>query len=124
MKKEKGRLGVYLALHGLLVLFSFVAVLNKVAGREPFLSFRFLLFYGTSVFILGVYALLWQQIMKRLPLTMAYANKAVTVVWGLLWGWLFFEEKPTVTKIIGAVVIIAGVVLYAFSSDEGGERDA
>ena len=45
------------------------------------------------VAILGIYAIGWQQVIKRMPLTTAYANKAVTLVWGLVWGLLLFHEQ-------------------------------
>ena len=50
---------------------------------------------------------------------MAYANRAITIVWGIIWGLLFFNEKLNVGKIIGAVIVIAGVLLYVTESDEG-----
>ena len=73
--------------------------------------------------ILGVYALAWQQVIKRMPLTTAYANKAVTVVWGMVWGMILFGESITPQKVLGAAVIVAGVVLYAFS-EPAKEADA
>lgn len=63
--------------------------------------------------MLGFYAIGWQQIIKRLPLTTAFANKAVTVVWGIIWGAVFFQEKVTIGKVIGAILVILGVVVYA-----------
>lgn len=65
--------------------------------------------------LLGIYALGWQQIIKRLPLTFAYANRAVTVVWGIVWGALFFNEPVTPLKMLGAGIVLVGVVLYATS---------
>ena len=56
-----------------------------------------------------------------MPLTLAYANKAVTVIWGMVWGVLFFGESITVTKAIGAVVVIFGVVLYSFEDNKKSE---
>ena len=50
---------------------------------------------------------------------MAYANRAVTIVWGIIWGLLFFNEKLSLGKVIGAVIVIAGVLLYVTESDEG-----
>ena len=70
--------------------------------------------------MLGIYAIVWQQIIKKLPLTVAYANKAITVVWGILWGILFFDESISFFKILGAMIIIAGIVLYVTS--DGGEK--
>ena len=49
---------------------------------------------------------------------MAYANRAVTIVWGIIWGLLFFNEKLNLGKVIGAVIVIAGVLLYVTESEE------
>lgn len=111
MKKKK----YFIYLHILLVLYSLSAVFSKLASVEPFLSFKFCLFYGLVLFLLALYALCWQQIIKYLPLTTAYANKAVTVVWGILWGLLIFVEKLTPGKVLGAVFVICGIVLFALS---------
>ena len=63
--------------------------------------------------MLGLYAVGWQQILKRMPLFMAYSGKAVVVLWGILWGALLFHETISVRKIIGAVIIMSGIVLYS-----------
>ena len=68
--------------------------------------------------IMVIYAVGWQQVIKRLPLTLAFANKAVTVVWGILWGAVFFRESITPGKLIGAAVIVAGVVLFVKADGE------
>ena len=107
---------VFLGLHIFLVLYSMNGVFSKLAVKESFLSVRFCAFYGGIVLILGIYAVAWQQIIKRIPLTTAFANKAVTVVWGLVWGALIFREPITPGKIVGVLLIVAGVVL--FSSEE------
>lgn len=80
---------------------------------EKFLSPHFCLYYAIIILLLGFYAIGWQQIIKRLPLTTAFANKAVTVVWGIIWGAVFFQEKVTIGKVIGAILVILGVVVYA-----------
>ena len=108
-----------LALNVLLMFFSLGGIFSKLASKQPFLSLKFILCYGALLFIMFVYAIGWQQVIKRLPLTMAYANRAVTIVWGIIWGLLFFNEKLNVGKIIGAVIVIAGVLLYVTESDEG-----
>ena len=43
----------------------------------------------------------------------AYSGKAVVILWGILWGALLFQEAVTPRKIIGAVVIMAGIILYS-----------
>ena len=108
-----------LALNVLLMFFSLGGIFSKLASKQPFLSLKFILCYGALLFIMFLYAIGWQQVIKRLPLTMAYANRAVTIVWGIIWGLLFFNEKLNVGKIIGAVIVIAGVLLYVTESEEG-----
>ncbi len=100
-------------MHILLLCYSTEGIISKLAAKEAFLSFRFMMLYGIILLILAVYALGWQQIIKHLPLTSAYANKAVTVVWGIVWGVLVFHEQVTAGKIIGAGLVILGVALYA-----------
>ena len=88
------------------------------------MSVRFCLYYGTVILLLGVYAIGWQQVIKRIPLTTAFANKAVTVVWGLVWGALFFHEAVTPGKLLGAALVIAGVILFERADGEAAESEA
>ena len=76
----------FLLLHVILGVYAGSSVCSKLAARQPFLSAAFILLYGLMLAALVVYAVGWQQVIKHLPLTTAYANKAVTVVWGILLG--------------------------------------
>lgn len=114
----KSKLKVLFLLHLLLMIYSMSGICSKMASKQPFLSPKFCLFYGCIILLLGFYAIGWQQIIKRLPLTTAFANKAVTVVWGIIWGAVFFEESITVGKILGAVLVVSGVALYAMADGE------
>ncbi|MCI7730153.1 transporter [Enorma burkinafasonensis] len=120
MKNTKAILG----LHGMLVLYSLSSICGKLASGFPFLSAGFIVCYGGMIALLGIYALGWQQVIKRLPLTFAYANRAVTVVWGIVWGALFFSEPVTAGKLAGALIVLAGVVLYATSGDDAQDGSA
>ncbi len=116
MKEAKGtKFKSLILLNILLLVYSLEGVCSKTAGGESFPSIRFCIFYGLVLVILGIYAICWQQLIKRLPLTLAYANKAVTLVWGMVWGILFFSEKVTPLKAAGVVITIGGVLLYTFS---------
>ena len=119
--KQRKKLFVLLGLHIMLMFFSMSGIASKLAAGEKFLSPKFILYYAIIIGLLGVYAIVWQQIIKRLPLTTAYANRAVTIVWGIIWGVLFFHENVTPLKVIGAVIVIVGVVLFA-TADEGEEE--
>ncbi len=109
---------VFPALHLLLLLFSLTTVLSKLAAGEEFLSPRFCIFFGGEFLLLGVYALGWQQILKRLPLTLAYTNKAVTLVWSMVFGVLLFHETVSLKQIIGCALAVAGVVLFVRADGE------
>ena len=101
-----------LALHVLLLIYSLVSFFSKSAAQQEFMSPQFIAFYIGMIAMLGIYAVGWQQVIKHLSLTLAFANKAVTVIWGILWGWVFFGEEITFTMLIGAVIVMAGVVLF------------
>lgn len=108
----------YIVLHLTLMIYSMSGVCSKMAAGESFLSFRFCLFYGGVIALLGFYAIAWQQIIRVLPLTTAFANKAVTTAWGLLWGLLFFHEQITIGKIVGVALVISGVILFSAADTE------
>ena len=114
---NKTTIKTLIGLHGMLMVYSMSGICSKLAAGESFLSARFCIYYAVIIVLLGVYAIGWQQVIKRIPLTTAFANKAVTVVWGIVWGWFFFGESITPGKLIGAGMVIAGVVLFA-KSDE------
>ena len=105
------KINKYVFLHLLIFFFSFCGVFSKLAAQNEFLSLKFCLFYGISILILGIYAILWQQILKKFSLTTAFFNKAVTIIWGMLWGVLFFKEVITWNMIIGTIVVLIGIGL-------------
>lgn len=117
-KHNKGNAGVLLGLHILLFLYSFSGILSKYASQQPFLSFMFCILYCGMLGVLFAYAIGWQQVIKRMPLTLAFANKAITVVWGIIWGIVFFNEQATVQMLIGAVIVIAGIVLFSMDDSD------
>lgn len=102
----------YAALHAFLMVYSCTGIVSKLASGQPFLSLSFFLLYSLEILILAFYAVGWQQFIKRMPLSVAYANKAVTVIWGCVWGILVFHEHLTPGKFIGGLMVLAGVILY------------
>ena len=98
-------------LQAIIALYSLSTVMSKFAAEEDFLSFKFILFYGIEIFILGVYAILWQQIIKKFDISVASANKAMAVLWSMLWAILFFHDNITINNVIGIVIIIIGTLI-------------
>ena len=59
---------------------------------------------------------MWQQVIKKFELSVAYANKAVTLLWALIWGIFIFHEKITVFKTAGILLVMAGI--FILNSEE------
>lgn len=114
-KKEK--LVWILILHALVCFLSFGGVLSKCASQQEFLSLPFIGIYIAEIFILFVYALLWQQVLKHLSLTFAFANKAVSMIWATTWGVLFFDEVVTWQMLLGIGIVLVGVLIVV-TADE------
>lgn len=93
------------------MIYTLATVAAKYASGYAPMSREFVFFYGVEIFILGMYAILWQQMIKRMDLSIAYANKAFGIFWTLLWAVLFFKETVTWKNVIGIIVVFLGVMV-------------
>jgi drug/metabolite transporter (DMT)-like permease len=98
-----------------ILLYSLSAVCAKMAALSEPLSLPFFAWYAGVLVLLGVYAIVWQQVIKHVPLTTAFANKGVTVIWGLLWGALLFSESIDFKMILGAALVFGGILLVVYA---------
>ena len=98
-----------LLLQGAVVIYSFADICAKLASRHDFLTPGYILWLGAEVLVLGVYALCWQQILKRVEMSVAYSNRAAAVVWTPLWGVLLFGEQLTLKNLLGIGILFAGI---------------
>lgn len=115
--RKNSQLLQILGLQFSVLLFSSTGIFTKLASKQTFLSGKFILFYGVAIFMMFVYAVLWQQFLRKLPLSTAYANKSLSTVWIMLFGYLFFEEEIQLTMIMGAIAIVIGVYVVV-TADE------
>lgn len=106
---------LYAVLLGAFLVYSFSSVFSKWASMADFLSPAYLLRLSGAVGVLGIFALLWQQIIKRMPVSDAYMFKGTSIIFVLLLSYVVFGEAITVTNLIGAVLIIGGMALNAKS---------
>lgn len=117
MKKTKNSIKQIAMIQIAIFIMSFSGVFSKMASKYPFLSVRFVLFYGASVLILAVYAIVWQQILRRVDLTVAYSNRALSVVWSMIWGILLFQEVISPRMFLGAIIIMIGILVVVTSNE-------
>ena len=90
----------------------------KLASMEEFLSIHFCIFYGIELGIILLYAVLWQIILKKVPLTIAYMSKSITIVFNLFIAHFIFSESININNIIGAVVIISGIICLGWKTEK------
>ena len=103
----------YIQLHLNILLFSLTSVFSKAASVQynkhglssPLLS----LFLFLMVANCGIYAITWQQVIKKFSLSTAYANKSVYLLWSQIWAVLIFHENLSIQNIIGILVVLFGV---------------
>ncbi len=70
-------------------------------------------YFGLEFCILAVYAVIWQQVLKRFDLSFAMSNKGIVVLFSMIWSVLIFHEKITVNNVIGLLIIIVGIGLVS-----------
>ena len=94
-----------------IVFESLSSTVLKLGGQYPFLSAGYLFFFCLAVGIMALYAVAWQLLLERLPLTTAYLRKGLTYVLIFVWAGVFFHEQIQPKQIIGMAVIIVGMVV-------------
>lgn len=105
----------YFSLIGINLVYACTAIFTKMASRQEMLSWPYLMWIAGAVGVMGVYALLWQQVIARMPLSTAYMFKGTSLIFVLLISALLFGEAISLNNVIGAVIIIGGIVLFANS---------
>lgn len=104
----------FILLQVAIFIMSLGGVCSKLAGREKFLSTKFILYYGLLLLILFAYAIIWQQVLKEISLSVAYGSKGVGILYVILWGTLIFDEVITWNMILGIVLVLIGVYILTF----------
>ena len=103
------------ALIGVNLLYACVGICTKKAAMCPMGSWPFLLWFGGAIVVIGTYAILWQQVLRRIELSTAYMFKGTTLIFTMLIAALLFGEAITGMNILGSILIVAGITLLARS---------
>ena len=86
----------------------------KLGGRYPFMSAGYIAWFCLAVLILGFYAVCWQLILEKLPLTTAYLRRGFSYILIFVWATLIFHKKLRKTFlgiVLGIIVITIGMVI-------------
>lgn len=110
-----------LILQIVVVIYTLSSVVAKFATGKELFSLSFFLFYGLEIVILGVYAILWQQMIKKFDLSVAYANRAMALLWSAIWAVVLFHEKLDGKQIAGILLVVLGTVII--NTDNGNKAE-
>lgn len=109
--KKKITIKDILILQAVIAVYTLSTVFAKFASGESFLSFKFIMFYGIEILILGLYAIIWQQLIKKFDISVAYANKAMGLLWSIIWAIIIFKDTITIKNILGVIIVIIGTII-------------
>jgi len=115
MKMKLNKLRKYLLLYSCFFIYSVSTICAKLASAQD-LIFKVLVFIVLEIGCLGLYAIIWQQVLKQFTLITAMSSKGVVVILNLVWSVVLFKEVITMSNIIGSVIIICGI--WMVSLDE------
>ena len=113
MGRQPGKVLTLCTLIGINLLYACVGICTKMAALQTPMSWAYMLWFVGAVAIIAIYALLWQQVLRRIELSTAYLFKGTTLIFTMLFAALLFGEAITISNIIGSVIIIAGITLLA-----------
>ena len=92
-------------------IYSSSGIFTKLASQYGFLSTTYMFCLCGVVVVLGIYAVLWQVALKRVPLSMAYPFRSLGVVYGLAIAGFAFHEEVTVQNLLGGAIVLVGLLL-------------
>lgn len=123
MKKKGEAIKNLIALQAIIVIYTVSSVMAKMISANRGEPVKALVFFGLEFLALAVYAVLWQQMLKRFELSVAYANRAMAILWSMIWAVIFFHEKITMRNIIGILLVLAGTIIVNMDAGGGEQND-
>jgi len=106
----------YLLINIVFIMYSLIGVIGKINAMNsiPF-SIKFFAIFTIQVFLMVIYTVIWQISIKNIDLTNAFAFKGATIIWGMVFAKVIFNEMITLTNIIGAFIIALGILVVVKS---------
>lgn len=112
MSKPSTHIKAYAMLHISMLLYALSTVCMKMASsNNTAFSINFFAYYALAIFLLFVYAIIWQMVLKHIPLNKAYSAKTMVVIYGFIFGASFFGEKIDIRLVLGAIIMLCGMFL-------------
>ncbi|MBR5596916.1 MAG: EamA family transporter [Lachnospiraceae bacterium] len=106
-----------LLLQAIIVIYTISGIMAKFASAGETIE-KIILFFGLDLLFLGIYAILWQQMIKIFPLSVAYANRAMALLWSAVWARIIFGEHIGLKQMCGIILVIIGTVIINTDQQE------
>lgn len=99
-------------IQAIIFLYSIISILSKIASsfleKDIWMVMVILLI---MLIVLASYAFLWQKLLKKVDLSIAYVNKGMLLFWSMIWSVVIFREEITILNIIGTIIIFVGIMV-------------
>ncbi len=123
MEKKGVTLKNIILLQAIIMIYTISSVMAKLASSSKDEPMKFLLFFGLEFVILAVYAVFWQQMIKRFELSVAYANRSMAILWSMIWAVVFFHDRITLRNMLGVLLVLLGTVIVNLDAKGGAQDD-
>ncbi len=108
----------YCLMYASFFIYSLSGIFSKQASKYEIFSIQYILYFCGIILILCIYALLWQQVLKKVPLSIAMANKPIVLIFSFIWAIVLFKEAISVKTLIGGIFICLGVFVIGKTDRE------
>lgn len=112
-KSRKMDIKTFLMMQAIVFVYTLTGITEKYASimykKFGLISIQVVFFLGLTVLLLGIYAIFWQKVLKRVDLSIAYANKGFGILWSLVYSVLLFKGVITPANVAGIALICLGV---------------
>lgn len=96
------------------LFYSILIIITKLISDYPLISWGLILGLSLVFLLFFIYAVVWQQLLKKVSLSVAYMFKGSSIVFIVLASWLVFNESISLNNLLGCCLIIIGIVIMFF----------
>ncbi len=121
-KMKKIGMKQILLLQAIIIIYTASGIMAKFASAGETLE-KMILFFGLDLMFLGIYAIFWQQMIKIFPLSVAYANRAMALLWSAIWAKIIFGEQIGLKQMAGIALVIIGTMVINTEKQEETEHE-
>lgn len=110
LRRPKFSLSETLFLCFVVAVYSMSGIFTKLASLHIFLSSQYLYYLSGAIFVLMLYAALWQFALKKIALNHAYMFRSLGLIYGVVIAYFVFREEISWQNLLGCAVVLCGLI--------------